>query len=1281
MLLPTAIISLQTSTNYCQDARALCDTGAQGCLVTHELVSRLNLPISPSSAPVFGVGNVESTRAHGTVSLNFGSLYSTQPQFSVEALVVDVIAGQHPEIELPKFLFKEILNLELADPTFYKPGPIQVLLGADVCGRVFDGKKIEIRSNGLTALSSQIGYLVLGPVPDVCTPKPGPLAAISLAQIVEKFWKIEEPPESVSPITNPQYLECEKIFTTTTQRDDSGQFICRLPFLSTRPPIGCSKLNAEKRFYSLERRLKRDSEFRDKYIAFIREYIELKHMSPVTSDLTNTEHYYIPHHGVFKSSGDNPKIRVVFDGSSPSSNGVSLNQCLHSGPKLHCDITHILLNFRRHAVVFVTDVRMMFRMTWIHPDDRKYQLILWRESPSDPLVSFELNTNTYGLRSSPYISMRALRELAHQERDRFPLAAGVLENDFFVDDCLTGAPSLQQARELRAELELIMKAGGYELRKWISNEPELLDDLPKDHLQNPYLFSDPENPQTIAVLGVQYNPVNDMFTYKSSVSEESNVTKRTILSLIARTYDPCGWISPVVFKAKAFIQRLWLSGLGWDDPLTLDLKNEWMTFVCDLPNISRVAVPRQIFPSGTVSYSLHGFCDASTAGYAAVVYLRAEHYSGEAAVHLLMSKTKVAPTRTHITIPKLELLGATLLSKLILHVGLCLQKSIVWDSIHCWTDSQIALAWISTPPHNLQTFEANRVTQINASELPIVWHHIPGVYNPADCASRGLTASELVKHPLWWLPSWLTHHPELWPISVSKLPPDIPGLRCHLVQNTVSIPDPSFLLERYSSLDKLIGVVAVILRFLHNNKNRDCRRTNLPLSACERKEALIHVAKLVQSVAFIDVLKALHSSNPVRGALKRLSLFLDECGVIRVGGRLRHSDLPYETCHPILLPKDGFFVRLLVTHFHLKNSHAGPNTLHAILSREFWILSARRIIRNVIFKCLPCYRLNSQPIHPRMGDLPRDRITQARPFQGVGTDFAGPFYTKVQSFRNRRLIKSYLCVFVCLATKAVHLEIVSDLSTDAFVAALSRFVSRRGTPSLIRSDCGRNYVGADNYLTEVYQFLTQNQISIGHAMSKRSITWVFDPPASPHWGGLFEAAVKSAKSHLKRVIGETPLTFEELTTVFTKIEAVLNSRPLCPISYDDPSDLDILTPGHFIIGQPLTALPEFSYRDIKLNKLTRFQLIQQITQHFWRRWHSQYLSTLQSRQKWTDPTRPVEKGELVLIKEDNLHPLDWRRGRILEVYPGEDNVIRVVKVKTPTGVLTRSLSKLVRLPL
>lgn len=1229
-----------------------------------------------------GVGGFEIEETFGRSVITFAPTNAQFPTITTPVTCLLDLVGNQPAYDLPDSVADLVNGLDLADTEFYKSKPVELLLGSDVFGYLVGGDKIELNSIGFTAYRSVFGYVLLGPVegskPCFVNSGEGDYFGVSLSEALLKFWEVEEPP-SVS-LRTPQDEECELFYKNNTVRTKDGRFMTRLPFLSTRPLLGQTRPTAERQFLAMERRLMKNSALRDKYIEFMREYVALGHMSISNFNLNSgEEHFYIPHHGVFKNS-DNSKIRVVFNGSCPSSTGVSLNQCLHSGPKLQNDITLILLNFRCHHTVLVTDIRMCFRQTLISPSDRKYQLILWRESADEPLLTYELNTNTYGLKSSPYIAIRTLLELAAQERERFPRAASVLERESFVDDILTGAASESEALELQQELIAIMAAGGYELRKWLSNSPQVLENLPDEHKQVPLLFKDAESPHSVSVLGVLYDPVRDIFSYKVDDPPNTQVTKRSILSAVARMYDPNGWISPVIFWAKCLLQRLWIKGLNWDDPLDVGLEGEWLQFQTDLKNIRNVALSRHIIPGNATHFSLHGFSDASELGFAAVVYLRVETDDGRVSVHLLMGKSKVAPIRTRLTIPKLELCGAVLLTKLLHHVFLCLQRIIDVKEVYGWTDSKIVLAWINTPPHTFQVFEANRVSQIQNSTVPINWRHVSGQINPADIASRGCSASVLVSHCLWWGPTWLTQPSKLWPALVVESPSELPGIRCMAVTKS-SDPEVDTLLDKYSSFDKLITVTCWALRFLHNIRNKDKRINSKYLLASERRQAILTWVGIVQKENFSTEIEQLNKGLQLKGHLRRLNPFIDSDGHLRVGGRLTNSELPYGARHPLLLPQSGNFVTMLIRDLHLKHAHIGPNALLAIIQRNYWILSAKRAVRNITFKCIPCYKLKGITRQPLMGNLPRDRVVAARPFHGVGTDFAGPFYIKTHKCRNPKITKAYLCVFVCLATKSVHLELVSELSTEAFIATLTRFVSRRGLPSLIRSDCGTNFKGTDRYLRELYEFLGKNNNAIGQELSRRGVTWIFDPPACPSWGGLFEAAVKSAKTHLKRCIGETKLTFEELSTVFCKVEAVLNSRPLCPVS-SDPNDLEVLTPGHFLIGQPLNAVPEYSLVDVKMYKLSRFQLLQQLTQGFWRRWHLEYLHTLQQRVKWTDSAVPPRNGDLVLLKEDNVPPLHWRRGRIVELYPGSDGVVRLADVRVAQGpILRRAVGKLSRLPI
>jgi len=314
-----------------------------------------------------------------------------------------------------------------------------------------------------------------------------------------------------------------------------------------------------------------------------------------------------------------------------------------------------------------------------------------------------------------------------------------------------------------------------------------------------------------------------------------------------------------------------------------------------------------------------------------------------------------------------------------------------------------------------------------------------------------------------------------------------------------------------------------------------------------------------------------------------------------------------------------------------------------------------------------------------MGDLPQQRVTPSYPFSTTGVDYAGPFLIKDSKFRNKKVLKGYLCIFVCFCTKAVHVELATELSTQAFIAAFKRFVARRGICQIMFSDNGTNFVGASNEFDSICKVLNDSKFQ--RFLENTKVQWQFIPARSPHFGGIWEAAVKSFKQHLKRVVSDTPLTYEEFYTLVTQIEAVLNSRPLVPLT-DDPNDFDPLTPGHFLIGRPLNAVPEIDLKEVPANRLGRYAHIQKMTQHFWTRWSTDYLHTLHQRFKWKfKPEVDKLLGSLVLLKEDGLPPQCWSLGRVVELHPGRDNIVRVVSVMTKGGILKRGIVKVCPLPL
>lgn len=385
----------------------------------------------------------------------------------------------------------------------------------------------------------------------------------------------------------------------------------------------------------------------------------------------------------------------------------------------------------------------------------------------------------------------------------------------------------------------------------------------------------------------------------------------------------------------------------------------------------------------------------------------------------------------------------------------------------------------------------------------------------------------------------------------------------------------------------------------------------------------------------------------------------------------------YDTKHPILLPKCKF-TSMIAVHFHRAQKHPGPQALLATLRQKYWPLDGRNLTRKVVRECVTCWRQRPLLAQQRMGELPHRRVDYSPLFSVCGVDFCGPVLTRLSFKRGGVSYQTYICVFVCFVTKAVHIEVVSSFSTEAFIAALRRFASRRGVPSHIYSDNGTNFKGACNLLHRFWDSLLTDP-TLQMEMSKMRTIWHFNPARSPHHGGLYEAAVKALKHHLVREIGQTILTYEELSTVTSQIEAILNSRPISPLS-EDPNELTALTPGHFLVGRPLNSIPDHDLMALSPHTLTRWQLCQKVLQHFSDRWRREYLHTLQTRSKWSAAHDNLQIGDIVMIYErtpSHSSPL----GIIERLHPGKDGKCRVVTVRTARGTFTRAIQNISKMPI
>ncbi|XP_044757729.1 uncharacterized protein LOC123315893 [Coccinella septempunctata] len=906
----------------------------------------------------------------------------------------------------------------------------------------------------------------------------------------------------------------------------------------------------------------------------------------------------------------------------------------------------------------------MFRQVLVAREHQDFQLILWRFSPSEPIKEFRLRTLVFGIKSSPFLAMRCIRQLAEEHSYEFPEACAVLQDDIFVNDIVSGSDSLSGAIQLQTQLTEVLSRAGFELRKWSSNNADMLQHLTASVSNSQPLTLDLEPDSVIKILGLQWNPSTDAFSY--SVQPISKTcTKRNILSELARIYDPLGFLTPFVLYLKHLIQRLWTLGLDWDDAPPKDLVQMWPLLKSEMCHLTGIAIPRLIISAKMRSCQLHGFCDASNVGYAAVAYVRVVDELGHIATHLLCAKSRVAPLK-RVSIPRLELCAALLLAELLDRVQVVFGTKLVFDKVFAYSDSNVALSWIRSSPYKWTCFVSNRVTLIQEKVPPSVWNHVTSGDNPADPASRGVAPVALLKLSLWWAgPSWLQWPECDWPTN-HNISFETNEERRQSVFATIIDEEKDFLqnlLDNVSSFPKVQRVVAYVKRFVFN-----CRNPNGALkgtvTSMELESALTDLIRSTQISAFSREMLLLKKGNSLPKCWRKLTPFLDKLGILRVGGRLVNSRLGYDQVYPILLPSRHRFTELMIEYTHRKYLHAGLQTLNNLIIQRYWIFSAKRTIRRILAKCNRCFRVRPLSSQPLMGDLPAVRVTQVKPFLNVGVDYGGPFFIIMNRVRGTKTLKAYICLFVCMVTKAIHLELASDLSADTFLAALRRFISRRGQCLHIYSDQGTAFRGAANQLRKLMK----------EAADTENIEFHNIPPVSPNFGGIWEAGIKSVKTHLIRVVGDQRLTYEEFNTVLAQIEAVLNSRPISPLS-TDPNDLNPLTPGHFLTLAPLNSLPENDLLDCNMNKLSRWQLVQKISQEFWSRWHKEYLHTLLQRSKWTNPSVPIELNTLVLLKDELSPPLKWHLGRVIELHSGADKVTRVVTVKTLVFDSSASLKK------
>lgn len=1252
---------------------------------------------------IYGIGNRDGTALNQCVVLDMRAWHDDAYVFTAEFTIISELADRVPYQSLPELDLPS--GVTLADPKFEQPGKIDLLFGAGIWAKTV-GHRIYRNPLGTALQETDFGFVVFGRFcakSDETRAYAGVQEADShlrelqleklrqqteeLNKTLMKFWEVEE--LSKKRIRSHEEEMVEQVFVQKHQRMSNGRYMVDIPIWPDAEPLGNSRDIAVRRFMWLEKRLQRDPVIREQYIAFMREYEQLGHMQVAESTpALGVQVVYIPHHCVVI------KFRVVFDASCKTSTGISFNQIQMVGEKLQFDLADIIVRFRRHKFAVVGDIKKMFRQVGINPKQWDLQRIVWREHPSHPLREYHLKVVTYGMASSVYNSVRAMQQCAKDHAHDFPDAAEAVHKDFYVDDCFTGADEEQGAAALCKDIDTLLMKGGFEMCKWASNSSNVLQ-----RVQGAEGIIEMCDEVDAKVLGLRWLTATDELTFRvTRQSMPERPTKRQMLSEIAKLYDPNGFLGPAIVVAKLMMQDSWRFDIGWDQKIPVQMTQAWNEFYGFLPRIAEVKLPRWLGMSKKGKVQLHGFSDASNKAYGAVVYIRGENEQGKIYCQLIASKSRVAPTKT-VSIPRLELLAAELLSNLVQCImEACELKNAEY---YLWTDSMIVLHWIRKLPCDMNTFVANRVATIQTVTKVGAWAHVRSEDNPADLLSRGMTIPDFVNCAKWFHgPDWLRKPQAEWPIpklSLSDVQKEQLMSECRRPEHEKQLcfglleAKKETLIMKHSSWDRVMRITAAVMRYVHNfqvkwSKSKCGEPSYGFLTQMEIRRAVNYWIRAVQAEHYKQEILCRQNGDvlPARSAISGLNPQLNADGILYAKGRLTNANLPNQQ---LIIPPKSRLGWLLMQKAHRETLHGGAQAMMAYIRTGFWIPRLRSELRMFIHKCAPCVRQAAEPVEQLMGNLPMDRVRPARAFSRTGVDYAGPFEirraagrppARKSSDKNPVVTdKGYVAVFVCLVTRAVHLEAVMGMTSEAFLAAFRRFIARRGHVEHMYSDNGTTFVGAEREMREAVD-AWQHQNTLEFVQSK-STEWHFITPSAPFQGGIWESAVKSMKHHLRRVMGAQKFSYEVLSTLLAEIEACLNSRPICAMS-DDIDDARALTPAHFLIGEELvTPIPV--PRDEPPRSTREFwKLTEHMVQDFWKPWQANYLNTLQQRRKWKKEYENVRVGQLALLSNENLPPTYWALGRITEVRPGTDGLVRNVSIIIDGKEYDRPVQKLCIIP-
>ncbi|XP_072930335.1 uncharacterized protein [Epargyreus clarus] len=1105
------------------------------------------------------------------------------------------------------------------------------------------------------------------------------------------------------------------ILEKRSRRLPNGQFETGLLWRNDDVVLPNNKNSAIRRLEGIERKLDKDANLKRQYNEQMAHLLDSGYAELATSSPRPGRIWYLPHFPVINPS--KPKPRIVLDAAARS-HGICLNDTLLSGPDLLMSLPGVLMRFRQRQVAVTADIKDMFLRITMREEDRDALRFLWREDRREgPPTEYRMRSVIFGAASSPCTAIYIKNRNAKEHQQQFPEAVDAIINNHYMDDYLQSFDSVEQAIRVASDVDYVHQRAKFFLQKWASNRPAVLAKLTSELNRRSEEVKLQDNPTTEKTLGLVWKPIEDHLTFNLNLKKVSieicngtkRPTKREALRTIMSLFDPLGLVTPVTVPAKRLLQDTWRLGVNWDEELPDDLHAAWLEWLRHMKQLSHLAIER-CYPHFTdaAHVEMHIFVDASESACVAAVYWRSIYVDNTVHMSLVMAKGKVAPLKV-TSVPRLELQAAVLGCRLARTVET--EHDVKPGRRIFWTDSRTVLSWLRAGPRTYKPFVAHRVAEIEDDTKVSEWRWVPTALNVADDATRG-TPSEFEHNHRWFRgPHFLYNSEESWPQEPESVVTPITGEErvATTTHGTQRLVDALPLVSKFSSWLRLVRTTGRVLQFIElcrpqrlaapvgaikrtrrsdvedlwkkTTSRRPIQRPRttastpvkpcyVPLEAFYLKAAEKIWWKAAQEENFYNDICRLRKNLPIAkdSKLRALSVHLDEEGVMRLRSRIDLAiNISPEQRNPPVLDGGSSYTRLYIAWIHKLNHHAGAETVVNEIRSRLWVLRLRPTVRSIIKSCIKCRLLRAKPSLPLTGDHPKTRLAHhERPFSFVGLDFFGPCGVTV----GRRHEKRYVALFTCLTTRAVHIEVAGSLTSDSAIMALRRMMARRGCPTEIHSDNGTNLRGADAELRKAAYTATKDEAT------SRSITWRFIPPGAPFMGGAWERLVQSIKRALAATLNERYPTEEVLLTLLLEAEYTVNNRPLTPVSTsaDDPESL---TPLHFILGGPARVPQPGSFSDADLNARQRWRHTQRLADIFWARWVREYVPLLQNRREPRSQGPFPQIGDVVLLVDENLPRNTWPRGKITNLYPGKDGVIRVVEVKTKSGLLKRATKKVI----